>query len=240
MAGQQHDVVSGEQYRYALTNFRIAHEKVEQQRVQLEEQEKQVALLRERIATLEGTNQLNEPKTGEKQGGYSVDDFSIKNAASRLERQINRWATELIRTPPVEISELRDAVLSDIFDGGELEIAGDARPMELYRGQRPAYADPRTHICPRSDRSRRLAAPDLLRGRRQMLPRDVALHPRRAHADADAAPQPRRRASATAVLDAAVEFSRMLHGSPSSAGGTVDAFYRSFVPEIGSTLYPRQ
>ncbi|TFY64365.1 hypothetical protein EVG20_g5971 [Dentipellis fragilis] len=32
----------------------------------------------------------------------------------------------------------------------------------------------------------------------------------------------------------------MLHGSPSSAGGTVDAFYRSFVPEVGSTLYARQ
>jgi hypothetical protein len=42
------------------------------------------------------------------------------------------------------------------------------------------------------------------------------------------------------VLNSANDFSRMLHGSNSSSGGTVDAFYRAFVPEIGSTLYPRQ
>lgn len=42
------------------------------------------------------------------------------------------------------------------------------------------------------------------------------------------------------VLEDAYEFSRMLHGSPSSSGGTVDAFYRAFVPELSSTLYPRQ
>lgn len=42
------------------------------------------------------------------------------------------------------------------------------------------------------------------------------------------------------VLDSALHFSRMLHGSNSSAGGTVDAFYRAFVPELGSALYPRQ
>jgi hypothetical protein len=48
-------------------------------------------------------------------------------------------------------------------------------------------------------------------------------------------------ASAGAViLESAYTFSRMLHGSSSTAGGTADAFYRAFVPEIGSTLYPRQ
>lgn len=44
----------------------------------------------------------------------------------------------------------------------------------------------------------------------------------------------------TGVFGAAYDFSRMLHGSASSAGGTVDAFYRAFVPELASTLYPRQ
>lgn len=39
------------------------------------------------------------------------------------------------------------------------------------------------------------------------------------------------------ILESAYEFSRMLHGSNSSSG---DAFYRAFVPELGSTLYPRQ
>ena len=46
--------------------------------------------------------------------------------------------------------------------------------------------------------------------------------------------------SVTGVLGAAYDFSRMLHGSASSSGGTVDAFYRAFVPELASTLYPRQ
>ena len=46
--------------------------------------------------------------------------------------------------------------------------------------------------------------------------------------------------SVARVLEAAYDFSRMLHGSASSAGGTVDAFYRAFVPELASTLYPRQ
>jgi hypothetical protein len=32
----------------------------------------------------------------------------------------------------------------------------------------------------------------------------------------------------------------MLHGAPAAAGPAADAFYRSFIPELGSTLYPRQ
>jgi len=51
---------------------RLAHEKVEQQRLQLEEQERQVAQLRERIAVLEGGS------INQKRGGNTVDDFSIK------------------------------------------------------------------------------------------------------------------------------------------------------------------
>lgn len=39
------------------------------------------------------------------------------------------------------------------------------------------------------------------------------------------------------ILASAYTFSRMLHSAPSSS---TDAFYRSFVPELGSILYPRQ
>lgn len=42
------------------------------------------------------------------------------------------------------------------------------------------------------------------------------------------------------ILEAAYEFSRMLHGAPSSSGGTVDAFYRAFVPELAAVLHPSQ
>lgn len=44
----------------------------------------------------------------------------------------------------------------------------------------------------------------------------------------------------TDLLDAAYSFSRMLHGSGAGAAGGADTFYRAFVPELGSTLYPRQ
>ena len=45
----------------------------------MEEQEKQVALLKTRIATLEGKEEQDRGlRVGQKQGGTSVDDWSIK------------------------------------------------------------------------------------------------------------------------------------------------------------------
>lgn len=70
--------VSAEQYRYALQNFRIAHEQVEKQRHQLEEQERQVAILRHRISVLEGGDNQGMTRSNQRAGGQSVDDFSIK------------------------------------------------------------------------------------------------------------------------------------------------------------------
>ena len=97
----QQDMVPGDQYRYALTNFvrlaassadtsnahlhyfrrqRIAHEQVEQQRKQMEEQERQVALLRARIAALEGGGNAapGQKPPGFNKSGSTVDDFTIK------------------------------------------------------------------------------------------------------------------------------------------------------------------
>ncbi|QRW17692.1 pentafunctional AROM polypeptide [Rhizoctonia solani] len=37
-----------------------------------------------------------------------------------------------------------------------------------------------------------------------------------------------------AILNGAYNFSKMLHGSKASSGGGADAFYKAFVPEIGS------
>jgi len=42
------------------------------------------------------------------------------------------------------------------------------------------------------------------------------------------------------ILESAYSFSRMLHASRSSSGGITDAFYRAYVPDLGSVLYPRQ
>ena len=54
------------------------------------------------------------------------------------------------------------------------------------------------------------------------------------------APDGRINEPCNAILDAAYTFSRMLHGSKTSSGGAADTFYRAFVPELGSVLYPRQ
>lgn len=106
-ASPPNDYVSGEQYRYALANFvstlfffslfcfvflsvffkRIAHEKVESQRQQLEEQERQVAQLRQRISVLEGGDDQGAwQRLGQRAGGSSVDDFSIKVCAASCVR----------------------------------------------------------------------------------------------------------------------------------------------------------
>jgi hypothetical protein len=71
------DVVSGQEYQYLMTNFRLAHEKVEQQRRQLEEQERQVSQLKSRIALLEGNGLVGSNQSGS-MGTNTVDDFSIK------------------------------------------------------------------------------------------------------------------------------------------------------------------
>ncbi|KAK7032326.1 hypothetical protein VNI00_013285 [Paramarasmius palmivorus] len=131
------DVVSGEQYRYALTNFRIAHEKVEEQRAQLEEQERQVAQLRARIAQLEGTANTQD-RVGK--GGNTVDDFSIKNAASQLEKMINRWASDVVRAPPVPLAALCQAILADVASGPDVPLY-EATSMQVQALLRHAISE---------------------------------------------------------------------------------------------------
>ncbi|EJD48869.1 hypothetical protein AURDEDRAFT_135818 [Auricularia subglabra TFB-10046 SS5] len=132
------DYVPGEQYRYALANFRIAHEKVESQRSQLEEQERQIAMLRARISKLEGSD-TQRPYTGVG-GSTSVDDFSIKNAASALERQINRYAADTVRTPPVPLPHLRQIILSDM-GVSQAHLATGAPPIVVQNLLRHAMSE---------------------------------------------------------------------------------------------------
>ncbi|KAG8221474.1 hypothetical protein J3R82DRAFT_1687 [Butyriboletus roseoflavus] len=262
--GQPVDVVSGEQYRYALTNFRIAHEKVEEQRRQLEEQEKQVAILRARIALLEGTNDPS-PQTHTKQGGTSIDDFTIKNAASQLERLLNRWAADVVRTPPASLSDLYLAALTDITGSGSYDALppDGASPIQLQNILRHALTEVisteiinvlmvtnseeanvqltriHEHLFARSSvvagvwrRQTFSAAVDscspelttsILEEQLPTLLKRLGDHIR----------------GISPILASAHAFSRMLHGSPPTGGGG-DTFYRSFVPEIGSQLFPRQ
>ncbi|TFK74122.1 hypothetical protein BDN72DRAFT_886508 [Pluteus cervinus] len=255
---QQADIVSGEQYRYALTNFRIAHEKVEQQRQQLEEQERQVAQLRARIALLEGSS---EPQRHGKSGN-TVDDFSIRNAAAQLDKLINRWSADIVRAPPTAMVDLCQAIIADVGNGMELGQA-EVSPMQLQCYLRHAMAETISEgiinclIVTNSSE----ANVQLTRIHEHLFARDptVACVWRRQTFSAavetctpdmslgilfESVPELMKllggalpQGGNQSILESAYSFSRMLHGSSSGPG---DAFYRAFVPELGSTLYPRQ
>ncbi|KAF9453501.1 hypothetical protein P691DRAFT_658519 [Macrolepiota fuliginosa MF-IS2] len=257
---QGQDVVSGEQYRYALQNFRIAHEKVEQQRLQLEEQERQVAQLRARIAILEGGSglQIQGP------GGNSIDDFSIKNAASQLDKLINRWAADIIRTPPAPLRDICAGILADVASSIGLEIDDvEGTPMQIQAYLRHAMAETMSEgiiNCLIATNSSE-ANVQLTRIHEHIFARDptvACVWRRQTFSAAIDSCTPEMTANilhehipelmrvlngalpisgGISILDSAYAFSRMLHGAGSSSG---DAFYRAFVPELGSTLYPRQ
>jgi len=255
---QQQDVVSGDQYRYALTNFRIAHEKVEQQRLQLEEQERQVAQLRARIALLEGGSN---PSMGNHKGD-TIDDFSIKNTASQLDKLINRWAADVIRNPPAPTQDVCAAILNDIISGFDAGMV-NATAMQLQSYLRHAMAETISEgiinclIVTNSTE----ANIQLTRIHEHIFARDptVACVWRRQTFSAavesctpdmslsilyEQVPELMRTlngkipaSGGVSILESAYAFSRMLHSSGSSSS---DAFYRAFVPELGSTLFPNQ
>ncbi|KAJ7364433.1 hypothetical protein DFH08DRAFT_273345 [Mycena albidolilacea] len=257
MAPRSHfSVEDTEQYQYVLTNFRIAHEKVEEQRVHLEEQEQQVAQLRARIELLEGGSGLQMP------GGNSVDDFSIKNGASQLDKLINRYASDILRQPPEPVELICEAALNDIVSAAEVASTFTGTSMQVQCLLRHALAETisegfinclivtnskeaniqltriHEHIFARNPtvaavwRRQTFSAavetctPDMAHSiLTEQIPHLTAL----LHAHA---------ALPSAVLDSAYHFSRMLHGTAGAASG--DAFYRAFVPELGSALYPQQ
>ncbi|KAG9311476.1 hypothetical protein JVU11DRAFT_8591 [Chiua virens] len=263
---QPMDVVSGEQYRYALANFRIAHEKVEEQRRQLEEQEKQVALLRARISLLEGTADTSSQPTT-KQGGTSVDDFSIKNAASQLERLMNRWAADVVRTPPTSLSDIYLAALVDITGSAAYDTLppDGATAIQVQNILRHALSEVISAeivnvlmVTNSAD-----ANIQLTRIHEHLFARNPVVAGVWRRQTFSAAVESCSSELATSILEeqlptllkrlgehtsgispilaSAHTFSRMLHSSPATGGGGgADAFYRSFVPEIGSQLFPRQ
>ncbi|KAF8623603.1 hypothetical protein AX17_007306 [Amanita inopinata Kibby_2008] len=256
----QQDIVSGEQYRYALTNFRIAHEKVEQQRHQLEEQERQVAQLRARIALLEGVPDSQRLS----KSGNSVDDFSIKNAASQLDKQINRWAAEVVGEAQVPLEGIRKAALAGIAGGMELDaytspVSSLQAQSYLRHAMSEAISDGVINCLIVTNSTE--ANIQLTRIHEHLFSRDptvAGVWRRQTFSAAVESVTPDMSlnilheqvpelmavlqgrlpsASGTSLLDSAYDFSRMLHASTANSG---DIFYRAFVPEVGSTLYPRQ
>ncbi|KAJ7707359.1 hypothetical protein B0H17DRAFT_1032480 [Mycena rosella] len=243
-------VENTEQYQYVLTNFRIAHEKVEEQRVQLEEQEQQVAQLRARIELLEGSSGLQIP------GGNSVDDFSIRNGASQLDKLINRWASDIIRQPPAPLHLICEATLNDIVNGAESVFTGTSMQVQCLLRHALAETISEGFINCLIVTNSKEANIQLTRIHEHIFARDptvAAVWRRQTFSAAVETCTPDMANSIlsehiphlthlldsvlpSSVLESAYHFSRMLHGTSSSG----DAFYRAFVPELGSALYPRQ
>ncbi|EIN09969.1 hypothetical protein PUNSTDRAFT_120220 [Punctularia strigosozonata HHB-11173 SS5] len=264
-SAQNQGFVSGEQYRYALSQFRIAHEQVEQQRQQMEEQERQIAMLRSRIATLEGED-FAQPHSASAKS--SVDDFSVKNAASRLEKLINRWAGDIVRSPPLPLADLQRATLEDINDGSP-SVIPDTSAMKVQSLLRhvmsEVIADGVVNCLIVTDSAE--ANIQLSRIHEHIFSRDATVAcvwRRQTFSAAIEAPStemttlilqeqmpnlfglfsPPQQSpimhAAIPLLQSATEFSRMLHGSNPGGSGAADTFYRAFVPELGSPLDPRQ
>ncbi|GAA5899513.1 hypothetical protein JCM6882_001137 [Rhodosporidiobolus microsporus] len=98
--GGQGQLVGDEEYNRLLKNYKLAHLRIEEQRGAMLEQEKQNAALRKHIALLEGGDSAGATVIGVHSagggGGSTVDDFTIKNSSSSLERRINRWAADTL------------------------------------------------------------------------------------------------------------------------------------------------
>ncbi|GAA5964477.1 hypothetical protein JCM21900_002389 [Sporobolomyces salmonicolor] len=96
----QQQLVGDDEYNRLLKNYKLAHLRIEEQRAAMLEQEKQNAGLRKHIALLEGGDAAGASVVGVHSagggGGSTVDDFTIKNSSSGLERRINRWAADTL------------------------------------------------------------------------------------------------------------------------------------------------
>lgn len=214
--------------------------------------------MRARITLLEG----NPGPSTRGQGGNTVDDFSIKNAASQLDKLINRWAADVVRAPPAPLQEICASILNDVVNGLEVTQV-ETTPMQVQCYLRHAMAETISEgiinclIVTNSSE----ANVQLTRIHEHIFARDptVACVWRRQTFSAavesctpdmslsvlyEQIPELMKLLNAripasggVSILDSAYAFSRMLHGSGSSSS---DAFYRAFVPELGSTLYPRQ
>ncbi|KAH7342024.1 hypothetical protein B0J17DRAFT_649141 [Rhizoctonia solani] len=248
------DAVPRQEYEYALSNFRIAHLKVAEQKTQLEEQERQISLLRARIALLEGGDE--EPKhTTNRAGGSSVDDFSIRNAASQLERLINRWAAEITNTSLIPLDQMRELIFSDVSQVQNLlrHLMSDTICEGLVNCLVVTNSNEANiqltriheHIFARDTTVASVWRRQTYSAAVENCTPDMMHHVLMDHApgllEAIAPGGKSLPDSLTAILNGAYNFSKMLHGSKASSGGGADAFYKAFVQKLARwILYPRQ
>jgi len=198
----------------------------------------------------------------------TISSFSIMNTASQLERTINRWASEVLRIGPAPAAALQEVLLMDLGYAEEsTALFTDVRPMMVQSLLRHAMAEiisdgiinsllvtnsaegnlqfsqVHEHLFSRDPTAAAVwrrhtfsvavdyLSPEMSRMIfEENMPSLAALLP-------DSAGDP---LGTRDVLEAAFKLSCMLRGVPAGAGPGADALCRSFVPELASTLYPRQ
>lgn len=63
---------------------------------------------------------------------YTIKLSILQNAAAQLEKMINRWASDIVRSPPVSLIDLCGAILNDLastitetaprYDGSSIQV----------------------------------------------------------------------------------------------------------------------
>ncbi|KDE02859.1 hypothetical protein, variant 1 [Microbotryum lychnidis-dioicae p1A1 Lamole] len=105
-------LVGDEEYNRLLKNYRLAHERIEDQRQQLLMQERLNASLRKHVSLLEGGEVAD--VAASVVGTSTVDDFTIKNSSSGLERRINRFAADTLNSRDYSRNQLASAIYADL------------------------------------------------------------------------------------------------------------------------------
>ena len=65
---------------------------------------------------------------------------SLQNAASQLDKLINRWASDIVRVPPAPATAICAAILNDLVPGLDLAEV-DVTPMQLQCYLRHALSE---------------------------------------------------------------------------------------------------
>lgn len=203
-------------------------------------------------------------------------------AASNLEKQINRWAAEVVRIHPDALDYIRGAILDDISDdtSGLKDVSTTA--LQVQNLLRHAIAETIAEaiincliITSSNETNAQLTRIHEFLFASRLFPSSVGflltiviledptvafVWRRQTFVAAIETCSPEMTiqllqetmptlldfftdggqtgppAPLVAIINAAYSFSRMLHGSRSSSAGSNDAFYRAFVPELGSIL----
>jgi hypothetical protein len=64
----------------------------------------------------------------------------LQNSASQLDKLINRWAADIIRSPPAPLQQIYGAIMNDIAGGMNASLV-EATPMQVQSYLRHAMAE---------------------------------------------------------------------------------------------------